>query len=56
MPALVAVGSKAKPDMVAAEREVADAIPGAQHVILEGQTHQVDPVVLGRALDDFLRA
>ena len=32
------------------------AIPGAEHRILEGQTHQVDPVVLGRALDDFLRA
>jgi pimeloyl-ACP methyl ester carboxylesterase len=56
VPALVLVGGKAKPDMVAAEREVADAIPGAQHRVLEGQTHQVDPVVLGRAVDDFLRA
>jgi pimeloyl-ACP methyl ester carboxylesterase len=55
VPALVAVGGKAKPDMVAAEREIAEAIPGAQHVVLEGQTHMVDPVVLGGALDDFLR-
>ena len=56
VPALVAVGGKAKPDMEAAELEIADAIPGAKHVVLEGQTHMVDPVVLGRALDEFLRA
>ena len=39
-------GSKAKPEMSKANAAIAAAIPGAEHSILEGQTHNVTPAAL----------
>ena len=41
VPTLVMVGGQAKPNMVAGVQGVADAVPGAVHELLPGQTHQV---------------
>ena len=53
-PALVMHGSKTDPRLMKAARSVAEAVPHAQHRVLEGQTHNVDPRVLAPALFDFL--
>jgi pimeloyl-ACP methyl ester carboxylesterase len=45
-PALVTWGSKAAPKMSKANAAIAAAIPGAEHSILEGQTHNVSPAAL----------
>jgi pimeloyl-ACP methyl ester carboxylesterase len=41
VPTLVMGGGKAKPNMVKAVQDVADAVPGSVHKTLPGQTHQV---------------
>lgn len=41
VPTLIMGGGKAKPNMVAAVKGVADAVPGSVHHTLPGQTHQV---------------
>jgi pimeloyl-ACP methyl ester carboxylesterase len=46
-------GDAAPPWMSEAIRTLAKAIPGARHQTLEGQTHDVDPTVLARALEAF---
>jgi pimeloyl-ACP methyl ester carboxylesterase len=46
VPALVLCGSKAAPQMRAAQEKVAAAIPRAEHAVLAGQTHQVSPAAL----------
>jgi pimeloyl-ACP methyl ester carboxylesterase len=46
VPALVLCGGKAAPEMRAAQEHVARAIPGAEHGVLAGQTHQVSPAAL----------
>ena len=46
VPTLVLCGSKAAPEMLAAQERVAAAIPGAEHAVLAGQTHQVSPAAL----------
>jgi pimeloyl-ACP methyl ester carboxylesterase len=46
VPTLVLCGSKAAPAMLAAQEKVAAAIPGAEHAVLAGQTHQVSPAAL----------
>ncbi len=56
VPSLVMVGGKAKPTMVAAVRQVADAVPGAVHRILPGQTHQVSNEAIAPELVEFFRA
>jgi pimeloyl-ACP methyl ester carboxylesterase len=43
VPALAIRGSKAKPEMAKANAAIAEAVPGAGHRILEGQTHNVTP-------------
>ena len=46
VPTLTIWGSKAKPEMSKANAAIAEAIPGAGHRILEGQTHNVTPEAL----------
>ncbi|CAN5300030.1 alpha/beta hydrolase [soil metagenome] len=53
VPTLVMVGSKAPADMAAAQQAVADTIPGAQHRVVAGQTHQVSPKALRPELIGF---
>jgi hypothetical protein len=49
-------GSKGKANMQAAVQGVADAVPGAQRRILDGQTHQVSEKALAPVLVEFLAA
>src|SRR5262245_16455697 len=46
VPTLAICGSKTDVRLAKATRAVADAVPGAQHRALAGQTHNVDPRVL----------
>ena len=46
IPVLTAWGSKAAPAMSKANAAIAAAIPGAEHRILDGQTHNVSPEAL----------
>jgi pimeloyl-ACP methyl ester carboxylesterase len=46
VPTLALCGGKAAPAMLATQQEVAAAIPGAEHAVLAGQTHQVSPAAL----------
>lgn len=55
VPALVMHGSKTQPRLQKAAKVVADAIPGASHRTLEGQTHNVSPDVLVPAVVEFLK-
>ena len=52
VPTLALCGGKAAPAMLAAQQAIAAAIPGAEHVVLAGQTHQVSPAALK---PEFLR-
>ena len=56
VPALVMNGAKTDPRLKEAARAIAAAIPGAQHVELSGQTHNVKPDVLTPAVVEFLAA
>jgi pimeloyl-ACP methyl ester carboxylesterase len=53
IPALAIWGSKAKPEMSKANAAIAEAIPGAGHRILEGQTHNVTPAALRPEIVEF---
>jgi pimeloyl-ACP methyl ester carboxylesterase len=53
VPTLVLGGSKYKPTMKAAVDGTAAAIPGAEKVILEGQTHMVSPASIAPELIRF---
>lgn len=55
VPSLIMVGGKAKPNMVAGVRAVADAVPGAVHSVLPGQTHQVADESIAPELVAFFR-
>ena len=44
------------PSIHVATQRLADVIPGAQHVTLAGQTHEVAPEALGPALIEFFRS
>jgi len=55
IPTLLMHGSKTDPRLQKATRAVADAVPGAQHRILAGQTHNVALSVLAPALVEFFR-
>src|SRR5690606_27918584 len=46
VPTLALCGSKGAPEMLAAQERVAATIPGAEHAVLAGQTHQVSPAAL----------
>jgi pimeloyl-ACP methyl ester carboxylesterase len=56
VPTLAMHGSKTDPRLMKAARAVAEAVPGAQHRVLEGQTHNVDPKVLAAAIFEFAAA
>lgn len=56
VPTLALCGSKAAPEMLAAQERVAAAIPGAEHAVLPGQTHQVSPAALAPQFRAFLLA
>ena len=47
-------GSKTDARLKAAAHAVAEAIPGARHRVLAGQTHNVSPAVLTPAVVEFL--
>lgn len=53
-PVLVLNGSKTDVRLKTAARAAADAIPGARHAELAGQTHNVNPAVLAAGVMDFL--
>lgn len=53
VPSLVLCGGKSPDEMKAAQETVAAAIPGSQHRILAGQTHQVSASALAPVLADF---
>ena len=55
VPTLVMGGSKAKPNMAAAVKGVADAVPGSLHKTLAGQTHQVKNGAIAPELIDFFK-
>ena len=56
VPTLVLHGSKTDARLQKAARAVADAVPGAQHRTLAGQTHNVSATVLTPAVVEFLTA
>jgi pimeloyl-ACP methyl ester carboxylesterase len=56
MPTLVAVGGKSPDWMRHAMRELADTLPNAKHLTLEGQTHIVKPEALAPALVEFFES
>lgn len=53
IPALVSVGGKSPLRMATAQEQAAAAIPGAEHRVLEGQTHQVSEKALLPVLSAF---
>ncbi|MHA7278156.1 alpha/beta fold hydrolase [Arthrobacter sp. MDT2-2] len=53
VPTRVMVGGKAAPAMAAAQRDIAEAIPGAEHRVLDGQTHQVSEKAVSPQLLEF---
>ena len=53
IPTLVMVGGKAASDMTAAQMLIAATIPGAEHRVLDGQTHQVAASALGPVAVEF---
>jgi pimeloyl-ACP methyl ester carboxylesterase len=55
VPTLVMGGSKAKPNMASAVAGVAQAVPGAVHKTLEGQTHQVKNEAIAPELIEFFK-
>lgn len=55
VPTLVMGGSKSAANMKAAVQGVADAVPGSQHRILDGQTHQVSEKALAPVLAEFFQ-
>ena len=56
VPTLAMHGSRTDARLQKATRAVADAVPGAQHRTLEGQTHNVKLGVLAPAVVAFLTA
>ena len=54
-PALVMNGSKTDARLKKAAQAVAAALPNAKHVVLAGQTHNVNPRILTPAVVEFLR-
>lgn len=54
-PTLIMTGGASFPFMAETARILADAMPDAQHHVLEGQQHNVDPAALAPVLVEFLR-
>ncbi|WDO06065.1 alpha/beta hydrolase [Streptomyces murinus] len=53
VPLLAVVGGASPEWMRRSCRDIADAVPGGAYRVLEGQTHMVEPEVLGPVLADF---
>jgi pimeloyl-ACP methyl ester carboxylesterase len=53
VPTLVMAGSKASPAMLGAQEKVAATVNGAEHRILDGQTHNVAPAALASEARKF---
>ena len=53
VPTLVMVGGKAASPMVEAQTAIAAAIPDSEHLVLEGQTHQVSATAIAAHLRTF---
>ena len=53
MPALVISGGASPPFMTRTAAALSRAMPRAQHRTLAGQTHDIDPAVLGPVLVGF---
>ncbi len=53
-PTMILTGGASFPFMAETAEALAEAIPGAQTGTLDGQSHDVDPTVLGPAMKDFL--
>ena len=56
VPVLVASGDSGPDFMGQAARALAEAIPGAAHVLLPGQWHRPEPAVVRRTVDRFVDA
>ena len=56
VPTLVMDGSESFPFMHGTAVAIAKAIPNAKHITLDGQTHEVDSVVLAPVLTEFFKA
>lgn len=56
IPALIMNGEESYPFMHVSARDLANAIPGAQHRTLEGQTHEVAAEALAPVLVNFFNA
>ena len=54
VPTLVIAGGASFPFMRVTAQALADALPNGQARILEGQTHDIVPAVLGPVLEAFL--
>jgi pimeloyl-ACP methyl ester carboxylesterase len=54
VPTLIAAGSKTQPRLLAVADILANTIPGARKVILEGETHNVSGAALAAPVIDFL--
>ena len=56
VPTRVMVGGKAAPNMVKAQETVARSIPGAEHRVLDGETHQVSARAIATQARQFFRS
>lgn len=56
VPTLVMCGTSSYPFMAVTARTITDALPRAEFLALEGQTHEVHPEALAPALIEYLRA
>jgi hypothetical protein len=54
VPTLVAAGGASPANLRVAAKATAEAVPGAAHLELPGQTHDVSPEALGPILVEFL--
>ena len=56
VPTLVAAGDKTQPRLLDVVAQLAKVIPGAQRLILKGQTHNVSGAALAPPVTEFLKA
>jgi pimeloyl-ACP methyl ester carboxylesterase len=54
VPTLAVAAGAASPLLPAAALSLAAAIPDARALTLDGQTHDIDPMVLGPVLEEFI--
>jgi len=54
IPALVIDGGASPPSLRNAAKQLADVLPNARRLTMDGQTHEVDPTLLAPVLTEFL--